>query len=72
MKGKVGRPSRGDRHTSTLRLPRPLYQRVKDDADAAGISIVDFLNGIVMAHYGIDPKDPYAGIGQQQELDMTA
>ena len=72
MKGKVGRPSKGDRHTSTLRLPRPLYERVKEDAETAGMPVTHFLNRVVLSYYGLDPDDPYAGAGEQQQLDMTA
>jgi hypothetical protein len=69
--GKNGRPHKGDRHVSTLRLPRGLYERVKADATEAGVPVVDFLNHVVSTYYGTPEHDPLAG-RQQHQLDMTA
>ncbi len=75
MAGKVGRPSRGDRHVTTLRVPRDVYDQIKDDAETAGVSVVDWLNHVVWTYYDLDPaQDPVRAQvhKQQQQLDMTA
>ncbi len=75
MAGKVGRPSRGDRHVTTLRVPRDVYDQIKDDAETAGVSVVDWLNHVVWTYYDLDPaQDPVRAQvhKQQQQFDMTA
>ena len=75
MAGKVGRPSKGDRHVTTLRVPREVYEQIKSDAETAGVSVVQWLNHVVWTYYDLDPaQDPVHSRvhDQQQQLDMTA
>ena len=72
---KVGRPSKGDRHVTSLRVPRDVYEQIKGDADTAGVSVVDWLNHVVWTYYDLDPAlDPVRAPvhKHQQQLDMTA
>jgi len=50
-----GRPHKGDRVQRTVRVARPINERIEADATAQGLAMSDFLANIVNAHYGMPP-----------------
>jgi len=49
---RTGRPSKGERQLFVTRLPAPLAEQFRDEADALELTLTDHLANIVAAHYG--------------------
>jgi hypothetical protein len=68
---KGGRPSKGDRHTRTIRFPRAIDTVIVDGADAAGYeSISDYVVDLVTRalEAGLAPEP----VSSQEHLPLTA
>lgn len=73
-RGSGGRPSRGERRALITRVPVGLHAEIHNRADAAGVSITDYLAHVLAEH--VAHEDAPAGARQrlfvdEEELAMT-
>lgn len=55
---RVGRPSKGDRHTFVTRVPRAAADRVQAEADKLGLSYSEYIAYVLSAAHGIQVDLP--------------
>ena len=54
-----GRPARwGKRHSANIRFPVGLHAELKQQADAAGLALTEYVSLILAPLHGIDLPDP--------------
>lgn len=68
-RGHGGRPSKGPREPLISRVPEKLAHTVRDAADAAGLSVNDYIGNLLAQAHGHPPVAPAANPDQ---LQMTA
>lgn len=71
-RGHGGRPSKGDRDQLLTRPPRPVGDAVREAADAAGMSLSDYVTGILAEIHGLPQYAPKVlPLVQQGELSIA-
>lgn len=66
-RGSGGRPSKGPRVPFMTRVPEPLGDAISDAADAAGLTLSDYIAGVLANAHGFPaPTSP----NDQEELQL--
>ncbi|GAB2939547.1 hypothetical protein GCM10027047_39520 [Rhodococcus aerolatus] len=65
---KLGRPHKGDRHMTSVRLPQAVYEEVQRRAAERGAHVSGYLADLVSVTLGL-PE--YATETRQEQLPMT-
>ncbi len=68
--GRGGRPSKGDRDQLITRPARPIGDAVRDAAEAAGLTINDYLEALLARTHGLPELVPAAARLDQVELPL--
>jgi len=67
-----GRPSKGDRDAFKVRPARPVGDRVRELADAAGMPYGEYISAILAREVGMPDLAPRAENADRQELPIPA
>lgn len=67
-----GRPSKGDRDAFKVRPARPVGDRVRERADAAGMSYSDYIAAVLARDVGMPDLAPRAERAVLEELPIPA
>lgn len=67
-----GRPSKGDRDAFKVRPARPVGERVRELAEAAGMSYSDYIAAVLARDVGMPDLAPRAENARHEELPIPA
>lgn len=71
MAKRVGRPSKGDRHTFMTRVPRAAADLIQEEAHRRGTSYSEYIAYVLATAHGVDMPEPTASTDyEQKELDL--